>query len=306
MIRKFLGYPNKWKLFSAGLLILLFFGIALAAPLLSDHEDPAQPSNYKIVGKPYDINPYPPSPGIPLGSTPRQFDIFHTLVWGTRTALAFGLTITIISASFGVVLGAISGYIGGKFGYIIIRMTETFISFPTIAGVVLFNSFYVSQTANLGASPEILHPVINFMIQNNIHPVTLALIAFSWMPFVKLTHSSVIHQMGKEYIQGAISIGASKMRIIFTHILPNIYSPIMVLAAKSVGGLVILDAGLTYIGNSGATEWGSLLVISRDWIVGSLAITYWWVFFPPTIMIILFGVSWNFLGDQLSSLLSPR
>ena len=306
MIRSIIRYPDKGKLLLALFLIIMFFAIALAAPLLSEQEDPTQPSYFKIVGKPYDVNPYPPTPEVPLGTTPRQYDIFHTLVWGTRSALSFGLTITFISAFFGILLGALSGFTQGKIGDLIIRISDTFISFPTIAGVVLINSFYASQTANLGATPDIMHPIINFMIERNIHPVTLALIAFSWMPYAKLTHTSVIQQMEQEYIQAAKSIGASKLRIIITHILPNIYSPILVIAAKSIGGLVILDAGLTYIGISGATEWGSLLVISRDWIVGSLAITYWWVFFPPVITIILFGLAWNFFGDQLTSLLNPR
>lgn len=306
MIRAYKLHKEKGK-FLLGLGIVLFFiTIAAAAPFLSTPKNLSRPNELKIVGKPYDVNPYPPSPGIPLGTTPGQIDIFHTLVWGTRTALVFGLTITITTAIFGVFLGAISGYYRGRLANIILRITELFLSFPMIAGLAVVNSLYANQVSNLGMSITDPNPFIIYLIDKNIHPIMFTLILFSWMPYVKLTNIIFIQQMSEDYVQASIAMGASSSRIILKHVLPNILSPIIVLAAKSIGGLVVLDSGLTYIGISGATDWGKILLISRDWIVGSLAFSYWWLFFPSTITIIMFGLGWNLLGDQLSTLLDSR
>jgi peptide/nickel transport system permease protein len=82
----------------------------------------------------------------------------------------------------------------------------------------------------------------------------------------------------------------------------------MVLGARDVGGMVVLTAAFTFIGLGGSTEWGDLLSISRDYIIGSGGnpLTYWWVFMPVTLALILFGIGWNLLGDGLNTVLDPR
>jgi peptide/nickel transport system permease protein len=112
----------------------------------------------------------------------------------------------------------------------------------------------------------------------------------------------------EEYAMAARTIGATHLRIILRHLLPNGIAPAIVMAARDVGGMVILEAAFTFIGVGGGSPWGMLLVSGRDWIIGpgGNPLAYWWVFLPATLAVILFGVGWNLLGDGLNSALDPR
>ena len=106
----------------AGLLIVGFFVVvAILAPRLAPPDDPDNPSSTRVVGKYYDPMPQPPTEDTPLGTAPGQFDIYYSLVWGTRSALAFGLTVAVSTALFGTLLGAFSGYAGGVIHGLVMR-----------------------------------------------------------------------------------------------------------------------------------------------------------------------------------------
>jgi len=111
-----------------------------------------------------------------------------------------------------------------------------------------------------------------------------------------------------EYVVAAQALGAGHGRIILRHLVPNTISPAIILLAKDIGGLVLLQAAFTFIGIGGSSEWGQLLAYSRRYVIGPRGdiFTYWWTFLPVTIVIILFGVGWNLLGDGLSDWLNPR
>jgi len=110
-----------------------------------------------------------------------------------------------------------------------------------------------------------------------------------------------------QYIQASRALGAGHSTIIFRHLIPNSITPVLVLAARDVGGMVLLQATFTFIGLGGESLWGNLLVWGRDYIItpGGL-LTYWWVFLPATLALVLFGIGWNLLGDGLNDLLNPR
>jgi len=103
-------------------------------------------------------------------------------------------------------------------------------------------------------------------------------------------------------------MGAKSSRIILRHLIPNSVAPSIVLAARDVGGMVVIQAAFTFIGLDGSSTWGNILTIGRDWILGPGGgiITYWWVYVPATLALIMFGIGWNLLGDGLSELLDPR
>ena len=142
----------------------------------------------------------------------------------------------------------------------------------------------------------------------NLSPVLLALILFSWMPYARLTSINMIQLKQTEYILAARALGMRSTRIIRRHLLPNALSPVLVLAARDVGAMVVLAAALNFVGLSGGSEWGQLLVVGRDYAIGSGGnpFTYWWVFVPATLTLILFGIGWNLLGDGLNTVLDPR
>jgi peptide/nickel transport system permease protein len=119
-------------------------GMAIAAPVLAPPDDPAQPLPLKVVGNPLDGSAHPPSPESLLGTVPGQFDVYYTLIWGARTALLFGLTVASSAALIGVIVGAVSGYVGGRFNQSVMRLTDALLSFPVIAVVRMFAQIIVA------------------------------------------------------------------------------------------------------------------------------------------------------------------
>jgi peptide/nickel transport system permease protein len=284
-------------------IVVLFVVVAILAPRLAPPDDPDNPSKTRVVGKYYDPVPRPPDEEVLLGTAPGQIDVFYALVWGSRSALALGLTITVTTALIGILLGALGGYAGGLFHGLTLRVTDAFLAFPVIAGVWLL------QQVLMPATPfEELSPFQQAFFNLGLSPILLTLIAFSWMPYARLTSANVTQLKQTEYVQAARSIGARRRRIIGRHLLPNVLPPIIVLGARDVGAMVILTAAFTFIGLGGSTEWGDLLAISRDYVIGSGGnpLTYWWVFVPVTLALILFGIGWNLLGDGLNTVLDPR
>jgi peptide/nickel transport system permease protein len=285
------------------LIVACFVVVAILAPWLAPPDDPDNPSTTRVVGKWYDPVPRPPDDELLLGTAPGQIDIYYSLVWGSRSALALGLSITVTTALIGILLGALGGYAGGIFLGLTLRVTDAFLAFPVISGVWLL------QQVLMPASPfGDLSPIQQAFFDLGLSPILLTLIAFSWMPYARLTSANVVQLKQTEFVQAAKSIGVRKRRIIGRHLLPNALPPVMVLGARDVGGMVVLTAAFTFIGLGGSTEWGDLLSISRDYIIGSGGnpLTYWWVFVPVTLALILFGIGWNLLGDGLNTVLDPR
>lgn len=136
----------------------------------------------------------------------------------------------------------------------------------------------------------------------------MALIAFSWMPYARLINATVARLRQAEFVLASQSLGASAPRILFKHVLPNAISLVIVVLARDVGGMVMLEATFTFIGLGSGSEWGQLLVMNRDWIIGVRGnpLTYWWTYLPPTLALISFGIGWNLLGDGLNDALNPH
>ncbi|MCI0578274.1 MAG: ABC transporter permease [Chloroflexi bacterium] len=307
-------------------IIGLFFFVAAAAPRLAPPDDPEEPLPFKPVGRAFDRTPHPPNELNLLGTTPRrtdvnlpgvapgqasapQLDIYYTLIWGTRSALRFGLTATLLTATFGTLVGLASGYAGGLVNGLLMRMTDAFLTFPPIAAVWLFERALFSQfIVNPFEPPPDPRPIQLFLESLQLTPVMLALVLFSWMPYARIINALVLQLKKSDFVLAAQSMGASGPRIIFRHLLPNAISPAVVLAARDVGGLVILESAFTFIGLGGTVAWGVLLVGGRDYIIGlgGNPFTYWWTFLPVAMALILFGIGWNLLGDGLNTLLNPR
>ncbi|NJN55703.1 MAG: ABC transporter permease subunit [Anaerolineae bacterium] len=127
----------------------------------------------------------------------------------------------------------------------------------------------------------------------------LTLILFSWMPYARMTNATVSQLRQTEYIQAAIALGASGPRLLRRHLLPNALSPVIVLMARDVGGMVVLAATFVFIGFGGDIAWAIMLVASRDFVIGlgGNPFVYWWAFVPIALALTLFALGWNLLGD---------
>jgi peptide/nickel transport system permease protein len=299
-------------------LVAFFVFLAVSAPYLAPIRDGEEYESYRLVRSLKGGLPFSPRPEAPLGTVAvgvggRQLDVFYTLVWGTRSALRFGLAAACFTAVIGVLVGAISGFAGGWVKGLMMRTTDAFLAFPIIAGVVFFlqllnltEAFTPNQGVALSSGPPPVNPLVALF--EWIDPVLLALILFSWMPYARLTYAQVLNIRQAEFVQAARALGAGSGRIIFRHLIPNSIAPAIVLAASQVGGMVLLQATLTFIGIPAGSEWGEMLAIGRRWIIGPLnnPMGYWWVFVPITATLVLFGISWNLLGDGLNDWLNPR
>jgi peptide/nickel transport system permease protein len=285
------------------LIVLTFAGVAIAAPLLAPQSDPAQPEMYHRANRSTRHIPQPPSPGLPLGTTPDQMDVYYSLIWGTRSAFAFGTLVTLATATIGIIIGAGSAAAGGRINRLVMRITDGFLTFPAIAGVWLFTELMIPPETGAAATP-----MQSWMADLGITPLAVALVVFSWMSYARLVNSGVTALKEMDFVQASYALGGSRLRTIFRHLIPNTISPAVVLAAKDVGGMVIWQATFTFIGISSESVWGNLLAQGRNWIIGpggNLS-TYWWLFVPPTLALILFGIGWNLLGDGLVDWLNPR
>lgn len=319
--RRFFGRTSNL----IGLALILFFaGVAALAPRLAPPLDPVNPWPFLNYTQSFSREPLPPGPDIPLGTTPQiqnlpqygiapgqdasyQWDVYYTLIWGTRSALRFGLAVTVVTAAIGVLIGLVSGYVGGWFSLVIMRVTDAFLAFPVIAGIWVIQRAFYSNIYNPFVDPTTFVGWEAFLFNTGIDPILITFILFLWMPYARLMNAQVRGAMTADYVQAARSMGARGSRIIWRHLLPNTIAPAVVLAARDVGGVVVLACAFIFIGFGGNVAWGTILVTSRDYVIGlgGNPFNYWWTFIPVSVALILFGVGWNLLGDGLNEVLNP-
>jgi len=286
---KFLRYLARNPVSLFGVVILLAFVlIAVFAPLL------APPQSFQL--SPYDTpragflaTPQPPSPEAVFGTTQGQYDIFYGVVWGTRTAFKIGLGVVAISVLIGTVVGAVAAYYGGVVEEVLMRIVDVFMAVPfLIAAMVL--------TALLG---------------KGIVPITIALTTFGWMSYARIVRSEILRIREMDYIHAARSYGASDLRLIVLHILPNAMFPVLVLATMATGSMVLSASALSFLGvgtEEGYADWGQFIAYSRNWIVGQPGnpFQFWYTLAFPGAAVFLFVLSWNLVGDALRDMLDPR
>lgn len=210
-------------------------------------------------------------------------DLFSRVVYGARISLYVGLGATLISAAIATVLGAISGYFGGPFDYILQRFVDTAQSIPAL--ILLIGVLVV------------LGPSIN-----NV----MAAIAFRFaLALSRVTRGDVIVARSTPYVDAARSIGGTDMRILFRHILPNIFPTVIVLISTSVGVVIVSEASLSFLGYGVPPPnptWGGMMSSSgRTYMLIAP-----WMLIAPTIALSLVVFAMNMLGDALRDELDPR
>ena len=317
-MRRLRRFFSRWQNWFAFLMIVGFIAVAIAAPIISP-EDPKQPGPYLRVGRTTEPRPLPPSEKAPLGMLPHGQDVLHPLVWGARGALQFGLIVTGLTAIFGILYGAIAGLAGGRTGGLMMNIADSFLAVPVIAGVVLVQQLWATTIVAMGGMYfsnsywgrviEIVGPMTPIQwVLERVSPLMLSLIVLSWMPYARMVHSTVILLARTDFIQAARALGGSFWWVIRKHLIPNSLASAIVLAARDVGGVVLLQATFTFIGIGGNSIWGEMLAQGRNWVIGpgGNLLTYWWVFLPPTIAVMLFGIVWSIFGDGLNDALDPQ
>jgi peptide/nickel transport system permease protein len=225
---------------------------------------------------------FSPSREFPLGTDEFGRDMLSRIIHGSRVSLQVGIIATALSALVGVFLGLISGYFGGIVDHIIQGMVDVSWAFPT----VLFAIFLVA----------VLGP--------GLTNVMIAVGLGYWGGYTRVVRGQVLSLRERDYITAAYAIGASDLRIMFRHILPNIIAPVIVMSTMMMADAILIEATLSFLGMGAQPpipSWGSILASGRTYL--RLAP---WVMLFPGIAIMLTVLGFNLLGDGLRDALDPR
>jgi len=248
-----------------------------AAPVFAPYDPLAQPGITTEINK-------PPSALHPFGTDLLSRDVFSRVLYGGRLSLSIALVATLVSITLGTAYGAVAGYAGGIVESVMMRILDALLSIPRL--LLLIAIFALWPDLSLKA----------FVL----------IIGFTgWYSLSRIVRGQVLAMKGEEFVLSARALGAGRTRILLRHILPNVLTPIIVAAALGVGHVILLEAGLSYLGvglDPPTPSWGNII---QDFNATEIA-TRWWIAFFPGMAIVLTVMAFNVLGDALREALEPR
>jgi len=276
-----------WRVFRkdpmamAGLGIVLAFYLAmLLAPFLAPFEPEARGAFE--VGGDMALRLAAPSSTHLMGTDQYSQDVLSRILYGARISLTVGLLAVGLSLTIGVFLGAIAGYLGGRIDTSIMRFVDMVMAFPRL----------------------VLLLAIVALFQPSILVIVLAL-AFTQWPFTtRMVRGEILALKGREFSEAAHALGFSRRRILFMHLLPNAMGPVIVVATLGIGNIILLEAGLSFLGlgvRASTPSWGFMLFEGWDYMMDA-----WWVAAFPGLAIVLVVLAFNLVGDGLRDALDPR
>jgi peptide/nickel transport system permease protein len=265
---------KKHKLAMVGLcLLVMLYTIAIFAPIIA-----TQP--YDKVDPPNRLQA--PSAEHWLGTDDIGRDVWSRLVWGARISLAVGFVAAGVSVFIGTTVGALAGYYGGWVDAVLMRLTEIVMAFPT---------FFLLLT-------------IVSVISRSIFNIMIVIGLTSWPSLARMVRGQILSLREQEFTEAARALGASDSRIILRHILPNAMAPVIVAATLRIGGAILSESGLSFLG-LGVPEpypsWGSVLNAGRSYLRMAP-----WITTLAGIFIFLTVLAFNYVGDGLRDALDPR
>ena len=266
---------NKLSLMALIILILLALSAIFAPAIIPYPQDLADAAHteFKLA---------PPSSEHLMGTDELGRDIFSRVVYGTRVSLSAALSAVGLALLIGIPLGAVAGSFGGWVDNLIMRITDVFLSFP----------------------PLLLSIAIVAVMGSSLNNAILA-ISMSWWPwYTRLIRGQAISVKERKFVQAAETIGTSRIKIIFKHIIPNCISPVIVQASMDIGGVILTVAGLSFLGLGAqlpTPEWGLMISMGRRFFPDS-----WWYCIFPGIAIFITVLCFNLLGDAIREILDPK
>jgi peptide/nickel transport system permease protein len=265
----------RQPLAAVGILLLSIFVLcALFAPWLA----PRDPAQLDLGGRLLS-----PSPSHWFGTDELGRDILSRTLYGARISLTVAVSVVSISLSVGLIAGLASGFYGGWTDTVLnIYVTNAFLALPGILLAIAFVAFLGPGLFNL----------------------ILALSISGWVGYARLVRAQVMAVKEREFVEAARALGASNLRLVFRHILPNIVQPLIVQAAIGMAGAVLAEATLSFLGLGippPAPSWGSMLNDARAHLFDSPHLVLF-----PAVAVMLAVLSFNFIGDALRDLLDPR
>ena len=268
----------------AGLAVLIsiFIFVVLGSLLLPyDFYVVPQPDVINFVGR-------PPAWGRPFGETGMlQLDVLTLVANGGRTSLIIGFATAIGSITIGTFVGVIAGFIGGKVDSFLMRLADVFLMIPSLFVILFLARIFQGEGGG------------------GVWSLVIVFVGFGWMGLARLVRGQVLAIREMEFVEAARALGVPPLRIALRHILPNAIGPLVVAAPFIVGGAIVSEAFISYLGfgvNPATPTWGNILSESSKFLQQG---NWWWIGFPG-LFIVLTSLSINMIGDTLRSALDPR
>ncbi len=262
------------RLALTGLIILIpMFLCAVFAPFISPY-NPVEPDLKNVLAG--------PSLSHPFGTDVLGRDVLSRVIYGSRISLLVGFISVGIATLIGLILGALSGYYGGIVDEAIMRFVDLMMCFPTFFLILAVIAF----------------------LEPSIWNIMIVIGLTSWMGISRLVRAEFLSIKGKEFVLAAKAQGLADRKIIFGHVLPNALAPVYVVATLGVGGAILTESALSFLGigvQPPTPSWGNILAQAKD----NIEIA-WWLSLYPGLAIFLTVMGYNLLGEGLSDILDPR
>lgn len=253
-------------------IILIYVIVAFLAPWVAPYDPNAQTLVDRLQG---------PSAKHLLGTDEFGRDVLSRMIYGARISLLVGLLPTTISMTIGTILGLLAGYKGGRVDYFIMRLADVLLAFPSL----------------------LLAMLIAYTIGKGLLTIFIALSFVSWAGTARVIRSLTLSLREKEYVEAAVSIGVSKRKIIFKHLLPNCVPTLIILFTMNVPGNILSESSLSFLGVGAqppSTSWGLMVYRSKKYLTDTPVATL-----SPGVAILVLVMAFNFLGDALRDAIDP-
>ena len=228
-----------------------------------------------------------------LGTDDQGRDVLSAIMYGSRVSLMVGFFAVVLAMTIGIALGLVSGYVGGKVDAFIMRVADVQLSFPAILIALLIDG--VARAV----LPKDSHDTLALYV------LVLAIAASGWVQYARTVRGSTLVERNKEYVQAARVIGRHPVAIMFSHVLPNVLGPVLVLATLHIGTAIITEATLSFLGVGvppTQPSLGTLIRIGNDFLFSG----EWWITVFPGAWLVIMVLAMNLLGDWLRDALNPK
>ena len=279
------------RLAVASIIVLALLALAaLAAPLVAAllGDDGEVVNLFNRFARPSTLHP--------LGTDELGRDLLVRLLYGGQVSLFVGLTAAVAVACIGTVIGLAAGYYGGRVDALLMRFTDGIIALPLLSLLIVLAAL---DLAKLGL-PDAVVDSENVSLYRIVAIVAIV----GWTTVARLVRGSALSLRKRDFVRAAEAQGATALRIITRHILPNLASPIIVATTLSVGNVILLESVLSFLGlgiQPPIPSWGNLLTNAQELIWDAPALAFY-----PGILIFVTVIAFNFLGDGLQDALDPR
>ena len=258
---------------TGGFIVAVFIVVAVVGPVLVSQDPLVQDLTRRLSA---------PSRDHVFGTDSLGRDIYTRVIYGARISVVAGASVVTAATIFGIVTGVLAGWNGGWWDETLMRITDMFLAFPSL----------------------ILAMAISAILRPNLTNALLAIAVTSWPVYARIARAQALSLRAREFIEAARAEGAREARILARHLVPNALAPILVQATLDVGGIILISAGLSFIGFGAqppTPEWGLMVSEGRRFLMEQ-----WWIATFPAIAILFLVLGFNLVGDGVRDLLDPR